>query len=93
MNVQNKVRCLLPLAEAMALVEQQDARELQAWEVILQDTLAESGCPVAITADQLMRLEAWGMYFDFATGQVDLGLFEPNTLPVATMAAAEWVQP
>lgn len=91
MNVQSKVQ--LALAEAMAIVEQREARELQAWTVILQDTLAESGCPVAITADQLMRLEAWGMLFDFATGQVDPGLFEPNTLPVATVAAAEWVQP
>lgn len=93
MKTQNKVRCWLPLAEAMAIVEAQEARELQAWEVILRDTLAESACPVAITADQLMRLEAWGMLFDFATGQVDLGLFEPNAMPVAAVAAAEWVQP
>lgn len=91
MKMQNKVR--LALAEAMALVEQQEARELQAWEVILQDRLAESGCPVAITADQLMRLEAWGMYFDFATGMVSLGLFEPGAVTVAAVAAAEWVQP
>lgn len=89
MKMQNKVR--LALAEAMALVEQQEARELQAWDVILQDTLAESGCPVAITADQLMRLEAWGMYFDFTTGMVSLGLFELGG--VAAVAAAEWVQP
>lgn len=93
MNKQNDVRQWLPLAEAMAIVEQQEARELQVWQVILQETFAESGCPVAITAEQLMRLEAWGMLFDFVTGLVDLGLFEPNAMPVAAVAAAEWVQP
>lgn len=72
---------LVSLAEAMAIVEQQEAQELQAWQVILQDTIKDVGKPVEVTAEQLMRLEAWGMLFDFDTGKVILWEFEPESVP------------
>lgn len=99
-----RVRVWLSLDQALAHVEQQEALERQAWHTILQETLAECGCPVAITADQLMRLEARGMMLDFATGKVDIGLFEPGSapaiegaelevIPAADIAVLEWVLP
>lgn len=62
----------LPLDRALAIVAEREAAELQQVQVLLQETISElGGIPVAVTAEQLMRLEAWGMMFDFATGMVD----------------------